>query len=228
MNNTMLLYAHLTDRELLRKSKSGLKTCYEVLIRRHTQALYRVARMYGFAHNEAEELLQHTHITAYYFQPQFEESVSYRTWLTKIMIEKCLEHKKGAKVKQNNDTLDPSSNPARSPQHYDTERLVISQEVNGKLEEFIEQLPMALRSVYILSEIDGYSNAEVANLLSASEENIRFRLGRAKSTLRKSLRRWFQYTDVYPFDHHSCERVVHFIMKHLHEKTELPLGMPAY
>ena len=65
MSNAMLLYAHLTDKELVDRVKSGREECYEVLVRRHVAGLYRVCRMYGFSQNEAERLLACAFVEAY-------------------------------------------------------------------------------------------------------------------------------------------------------------------
>ena len=82
MNNALVLYAHFTDKELSDKVKAGKKNCFEVLIRRHSQALYRVARMYSFSHTEAEALMTCTFLYTYKNLKEYQNPVSFRVWLS--------------------------------------------------------------------------------------------------------------------------------------------------
>jgi RNA polymerase sigma-70 factor (ECF subfamily) len=222
----MILFAHLTDKELVDKVKSGKKSCFEVLVRRHGQALYRIGRMYGFSHSEVEELVHCSFLEAFSRHKQFQGSMSYRTWLTKLMINSCVSSQREKNMQ--NEIVEPACSAARSSQHYDNSRFSLTLEGAAKLEACIEQLPVALRTVYILSEIDGYSLAETAHLLTTTEETIKERLESAKASLRQSLQRWYKYSDIYPFDRASFERLTHGIMKGIDEKSDIPVGAPSF
>lgn len=195
MSNVMLLHGHLTDKELVEKVKAGNTSCFEVLVRRHSAALYRIARMYGFAHQEAEALMLEVFQEAFIRQHSFSGKVSYRIWLTKTMIHTCLLSR------EEREQDDQPASPA-----CDTNRF------SGRLEPCIEQMPLPLRGVYVLVEIDGYSLAETAQLLSTTVDGVRVRLEKAKASLRKSIRRWFQSSDVYPLDQQSCNKLVAVVM----------------
>jgi hypothetical protein len=52
--NTTILYGHLVDKELVENVR-GVTKCFEVLVRRHSKALYRIARIYDLSNSEAEE-----------------------------------------------------------------------------------------------------------------------------------------------------------------------------
>jgi RNA polymerase sigma factor (sigma-70 family) len=225
MNNAMLLYAHLTDKELVDKVLSGHKSSFEVLIRRHSQALYRVGRMYSLSHIEAEDHISETFHEAFTQLKRFQNPVSFRTWLTKFMIDNCLKTRKEGDVTKE-EFIEPACIPARSADLNDSIRL--TRENINALEACIEQLPIPLRSVYILREIDGYSVEETAHLLNTSTDNVVNRLKRAKASLRKSLRKWYQYSDLYPQDPNSHERVVHDIMSRVHKKSTHPAGVPTF
>ena len=79
-----------TDEGIIEKVLQGELTLFEMLIRRHNPVLYKIARGYGFNHQDAEDLIQETHITAYQQLRRFEHRSSYKTWISKIMIHKCL------------------------------------------------------------------------------------------------------------------------------------------
>ena len=53
--------------------------------------------------------------------------------------------------------------------------------------EYIDKLPLAYRTVLILSEIEGFKNKEIAEVLGVSLETVKIRLHRARSILKKEL-----------------------------------------
>jgi len=69
-----------------------------------------------------------------------------------------------------------------------TEDRVIRQEMNGCIREIIETLPETYRSVIILSELEGFKDAEIADILGLSIEAAKIRLNRARTRLKKELK----------------------------------------
>jgi RNA polymerase sigma-70 factor (ECF subfamily) len=69
-----------------------------------------------------------------------------------------------------------------------TEERVIRQEMNGCIREIIETLPESYRSVIILSELEGFKDAEIANILGLGLEATKIRLNRARTRLKNELK----------------------------------------
>jgi len=78
-----------TDHELVTKMQAGAKGLFEVLIRRHNGVLYKVGRSFGLLHDDVQDLMQETHIAAYLNLSKFENRSAYKTWLIRIMLNKC-------------------------------------------------------------------------------------------------------------------------------------------
>jgi RNA polymerase sigma-70 factor (ECF subfamily) len=53
--------------------------------------------------------------------------------------------------------------------------------------EFIDKLPPDYKTVILLSEIEGFKNKEIADILQISLENVKIRLHRARAGLKKEL-----------------------------------------
>src|SRR5687768_7212899 len=123
-------------------------------------------------------------LQAYSPSRKFIGNVSYRTWIMKIMITNCLKYPKTIQLNATITVTEPACNPGRSPQHYDTTRLTLSTASAGKIEACLEQQPLTLRSVYILCEVEGFSIAEAAHMLSTTEEVVKTQLEQAKESLR--------------------------------------------
>jgi RNA polymerase sigma-70 factor, ECF subfamily len=69
-----------------------------------------------------------------------------------------------------------------------TEQKVIRQEMNGCIRKIIETLPEAYRSVIVLSELEGFKDAEIADILGLSREAAKIRLHRARTRLKEELK----------------------------------------
>ena len=68
-----------------------------------------------------------------------------------------------------------------------TEQRVIRQEMNGCIREIIQTLPETYRSVIVLSELEGMSDAEIADILGLTLQATKIRLHRARAKLKKEL-----------------------------------------
>src|SRR5215217_7489627 len=90
MEETIPFLSQLSEAEIVRKIVAGETALFEIIIRRNNAALYKVARSYGFNHQDAQDLMQETYLTAYTQLDQFENRSLLKTWLTKILIHKCL------------------------------------------------------------------------------------------------------------------------------------------
>lgn len=210
MSNAMLLYAYMSDNELIDKVKSGNKPCFEVLIRRHSQSLYRVGRMHGINHNDVEDVLQHTHKVGFQRLLRMDKKVAYRLRLLKLMIQNCLQ-KVELETDDNNDVqFEPA---ARAIDHIAlANRIDIAKPSVNALEKHIDMLPLQLRSVFVLSEIEGLSLKEVAELLFISETVAKSRLDKARIEMEKCTANLYYYSDVYPFHKSCCDMLVDRVM----------------
>lgn len=90
MNKLFQKIAPGTDVEVIEKINGGDIASFEILIRRYNPVLYKIARSHGFSHHDAEDLMQEAHIAAYQNLSRFEGRASYKTWVSKIMVNKCL------------------------------------------------------------------------------------------------------------------------------------------
>lgn len=206
---SMALYGHMADTEIVRKVRAGKKDCFEVLMRRHTQALYRVGRMFGFDPRDIEDLIGDAYVEAYRSLGSFSGRTTFRHWLTRLMIEKCSGKVGQAAVSAHPAGSEPFSNfpgAAKGPGESGLETAVMTADSD------VEALPVPLRSLFVLREVEGFSEKETASLLNVSEDCVKHGTSRAKLSVKKSLRRNLFSDAVYPFGTSQCERVVGSVM----------------
>lgn len=70
-----------------------------------------------------------------------------------------------------------------------TEQRLIRQEMNDCIRGIVDALPEKYQSVIILSELEGFCDAEIAEILGLSLEAAKIRLHRARTRLREELKK---------------------------------------
>jgi RNA polymerase sigma factor (sigma-70 family) len=199
-----------SEEEIIQKILDGEMALFEVLIRRYNAILYKIARSYDFDHEEAKDLLQETHIAAYQNLKKFEGRASYKTWIAKIMVNKCLYKLSygSSKYEVSHQIVDENSQPMFSSKKQNTEARVLNNELSNILEKSLEKIPVHYRTVFILREVEGLSIAETAEMLNLTPVNVKVRLNRAKNLLQKELEKYYPKAQLYDFNLIYCDSVV--------------------
>ena len=199
------------DDVLIGKILDGEITFFEILIRRYNAVLYRIARSYGFNHQDAEDLMQDTHVIAYTQLSKFEGRSSYKTWISRIMVNKCLYKLKygyfknefpSELVQSNNESMH------EAPKRNQTEDTLLNRELSMILEKSIQNIPVMYRTVFVLREVEGFSIAETAELLNITPTNVKVRLNRAKAMLQKDIEQVYSRREIYSFNLIYCDAIV--------------------
>lgn len=68
-----------------------------------------------------------------------------------------------------------------------TEAMAIRAEMNACIREFVERLSDPYRAVIVLSEMEGFKNREIADILGVSLDTVKIRLHRAREKLKQNL-----------------------------------------
>lgn len=196
----------LTDIELIDRILSGEKNLFEAIIRRYNQRLYRVGMAILRNETETEDAMQNAYLNAYVHLQSFGRRSAFGTWLTRIMVNECL----GQKNKQRNvyQTLQQTENVTTmaTPAH-----LLANKELSVLLEDAIAQLPEKYRLVFVLREIEEMSVRETGEALHIEESNVKVRLNRARTMLKKNLNGYMK-DNIYSFHLTRCDRIVNRVM----------------
>lgn len=206
----------LSDESVIQKILEGDTAVFEILIRRYNTAIYRIGRMYGFNHHDTEDLMQDTHVAAYTQLASFANRSSYKTWLSRIMINKCIYKLKYGYFRNEipNEQV-YESNPAT----IQTEQTMLNRELSSVLEKSLESIPVIYRSVFVLREVQGFSIAETAELLDITPVNVKVRLNRAKNLLQKQLEQFYSANEIYSFNLIYCDNIVNRVFDEINKKT---------
>ena len=213
-NKAISPFATLHDNEIINKIISGEKELYELIIRRYNAFLYKTGRSYGFNHQDTQDLMQETYVSAFYKLSQFEHRASFKTWITRILLNYCFHKRAKASFSKElfiADEIMDSTIPQFSTDGKN-ENSVMNKELRHVIEAALAKLPLEYRMVFSLRELSNFSVAETANTLNISENNVKVRLNRAKAMLRKEIQKTYTSADIFDFNLIYCDQVVHRVM----------------
>ncbi len=156
-----------------------------------------LSRMLGG--NEAEDLTQEVFVKVDKALRNFRGESQLSTWIYRIATNTALDRLRSASFKQQERESilgDPASENLTEPEDKnvwtgekkpDTDQQLIRQEMNSCIREYIDQLPDDHRAVMLLSEVEGFKNREIAEILDVSLDTVKIRLHRARAGLKESL-----------------------------------------
>ena len=210
-----------SDEEVVTRVLEGDTALFELLMRRHNQRIYRVARAILRDDAEAEDVMQDTYVRAYQHLDQFEGRAKFSTWLTRICVYESLARaeRRGRFEPFVSDDINPDGDPmAYVPSNDRTpEQQVSNRELGDLLEKAILVLPETYRTVIIMRDVEEMTTAETAEVLGITEENVKVRLHRARMLLRDELYSRAGASSAQAFAFHAvrCDRVVKAVMERI-------------
>ncbi|MEW6599333.1 MAG: sigma-70 family RNA polymerase sigma factor [Nitrospirota bacterium] len=149
-----------------------------------------LARLAG--EDEAEDLTQEVFLKVGRSLHNFRGNSQLSTWIYRIATNTATDRFRG----KSREVTDAGSD-IFGPEHEGTEqavshslsaeRAVIKKEMNDCIRDIIKDLPENYRTALSLSELEGFSNKEIAEITGTSVENVKVRLHRARSELKKRL-----------------------------------------
>ncbi len=177
-----------TDDELVRSAQQGTTTAYEELVFRHRDKIY--ARAFSMLRNEDEslDLSQEAWIKGWQRLKQFKRDASFTTWMTRIVINLCLDYLR-KKQRQQTDSLERMEEETGN-----VERRMPVVEVNPtarmEREELLVEISRGMsklsyehRTVLILHEYEGLEYKEIAKAMHCSIGTVMSRLFYARRRL---------------------------------------------
>lgn len=192
-----VVYAEHQDEALVRMTQQGDSRAFDELVKRYREKVYRLAFKILRHEEDAAEALQDAFLSAYRGLKNFKAESTFSTWLYRVATNAALMRYRRRRaphvsLEQSQSPLDdaePMAVPDWSSQPLEE---LLDAETREMLYESLLRLPEDLADVFIKRDIDGWSNAEVAEALGISVAAVKSRLHRARVALREDLDRYFK------------------------------------
>jgi len=171
----------LGDEKLVRLAQRGDMRAFEELVARHRDKIY--ARAFSMVRNEddAVDLSQEAWVKAWQRLKQFQGESSFVTWMTRIVINLCLDHLRKAKRHraESIELMDEESGGVERQmpvvQINPTEGLERG-EIRQRIDKALGQLSYEHRTVLILHEFEQLEYKEIAKRMQCSIGTVMSRL----------------------------------------------------
>ena len=201
--------APLTDEQVVARILDGDTGAFELLMRRHNQRLFRLARSIVSVDADAEDVVQEAYIRAYSALPRFEHRSSVATWLSRIAFHEALRlRRKQRRIR----SLDGSdlARQADAPAHASVPDHFERAEVRRVLLGGLDSLPALPRAVVMLRLVEGLSTCDTAESLRMTQSNVKVTLHRAKRQLAETLQEQSldEIREHFAFAGDRCNRIV--------------------
>jgi RNA polymerase sigma-70 factor (ECF subfamily) len=200
------------DNEIINEILNGDKEKYALLIRKYNQRLYRIGKGYFKDDSEVEDVMQEAYIKGYLNLSKFENRSQFSTWITRILINECLQRLKKVKRVTLIDENEENSKTMNFTDNTNPESESLFKELKRHLEMRIAMLPEKYRVIFIMREVEKMNIEETSRVLEITESNVKARLSRAKEMLRTSLMDVYPMGEVYQFHLTRCERIVQKVL----------------
>jgi len=184
------------DQDLLAALRGREPAAAEALITAYGDRAYRLAMRITGDVQDAEEVAQDAFCTVFWKIDDFRGDSAFRSWLFRIVANAAYNKLRGRKNRRRDVSLDEVL-PAfdEDGRHFmpmdDWSTRVndpaVQEELRIALTAAIEDLPALYRIVLILRDVEGLSNAEIAEQLSLRLPTVKTRVHRARLFLRKRL-----------------------------------------
>jgi RNA polymerase sigma factor (sigma-70 family) len=207
-------FQQYSDLEIIQKINDGDARLFEILIRRYNAFLYKICRTYRYNHQDAEDLMQDAYINTFLSLKKFQQRSSFKTWITRIMLNLCYQrkHKLSFRNEITGDDIQNEKSNVMFHQSTNNEKITVNKELGRVLENAIHEIPEDYRIVFSLRELNGLSVAETAEALNITESNVKVRLNRAKTMLQKEIKKMYSPEEIFEFNLIYCDGMVDRVM----------------
>jgi len=183
------------DFRLVERCKADDLAAFDEIVDRYKDRLYNyIRRMTGDA-LDAEDLTQEVFIKVFLGIKRFRNDSSLQTWLYRIATNLCVDrHRKMQRSPKETVFLDdllpdPDESPAELVDwEGDPQSFVQRREIQEAVQEALNRLPLKLKTVATLYDIQGIPYEDIARILEIPIGTVKSRLFNARAKLKNFLR----------------------------------------
>lgn len=184
------------ERKLVARAQAGDREAFWSLAGPSLEPIYRLAQRLTRSREDAEDVTQETLLKALASIDEFRGGSRFTTWVHRIAVNQAL-----MKLRRRRDdvfSIDATDSPGDEPvvdlAAWSESALddLVTRETQGVLEEELRKLPIDLRTVVVMRDINGLSVEETATALELPTNAVKWRLERARGVLRQGLAGYFR------------------------------------
>lgn len=168
-----------------RAARPGDDRAFQVLVERHGGHVRANCRYLLGLDSDAEDVAQEVFIRAYFSLAHFERRSSFRTWIRRIKVNRCLSHLE-VRGRRSFDSIDEDEGPLPRPltREPSVTAELEREDVRRRIDAVLLGLSDTLRVPLVLRDMDGLSYEEIAAELGVGLSAVKMRIKRARAAFR--------------------------------------------
>jgi RNA polymerase sigma-70 factor (ECF subfamily) len=185
------------DAALVARYKGNDLTAFDEIVERYQHKIYGYVRRLVGNETDAEDITQEVFLKALNSLHSFREESSLQTWLFRIATNLCRDvHRRRQREKgwlplwrhaDSGECTGEESVMEIPDDRSDPEKLLLREELSDLLKQAMDRLPMAMREVLVLHDVELMSYEEIARALGIPLGTVKSRLFHARARLRDAL-----------------------------------------
>jgi len=186
-----------SDAVLVKDLKNGDAKAMEEIVRRYSNKVYNLAYHLTRDNSAAEEIMQDVFLTVIAKINTLTNDAFFSTWLYRVTTNASYGFLRKEKkfTEQTVSEEEVAQEPAIDYVYaWSTlpDDILLSEESRKILQDSIDALPEAMRTVVIMKDVEGFSNEEIAQTMGLSVPAVKSRLHRGRLVLRNELADYFR------------------------------------
>jgi RNA polymerase sigma-70 factor (ECF subfamily) len=183
---------------LVARAREGDLAAFNELVNSYSRKIFRLAKHITQNDEDAEDVLQETFLKAFEHLGDFQGQSKFYTWIVRIAVNESLMKLR----KRKSDRSVPLDEPVDTGEDTVVREIAVwdenpeqqysREELGQILDEAVQGLRPAFRTVFVLRDIEELSTEETAEALGISVPAVKSRLLRARLQLREKLTRFFK------------------------------------
>jgi RNA polymerase sigma-70 factor (ECF subfamily) len=179
------------DHEAIRAVLNGDRDAYGVLVKRHSQSLFRVAFRITRNESDAEDVVQEAFLRGYRKLEGFESRSNFGTWIYRIAV-RCALDKIGGRRWDDASRVAEETDPEQEQVQVADEaagpdRLLLSGEIGAMHEVALSSLTVTERTAFVLRHMEDCTSEEIGAALGMPPNAAKQAVFRAVRKLRSRL-----------------------------------------
>ena len=158
------------------RARKGDERGFAGLVRLHQRRAYIVARSIVLTHEDAEDAVQEGFLRAYQALDRFDPEQTFSAWLNRIVANAALDLARRKKVRNAEELSESLPATFHDPAE--------GGELKERLEAALAQLQPRARAVIVLHDVEGFTHAEIGEMLGIPGGTARSDLHHARQKLR--------------------------------------------
>lgn len=185
------------EKDLLVSLRSGSEEAFRELFEMYSHRMFRLAAGILGSDQEAEDVVQDAFLRFFQRLDTFRGYSRVGTWLYRVVHNLSIDRLRRRRPTVDwDDTAAGEGAPLRMPALFADwsrapESLLERSETKVQLVKAVAALPVVLRSVFVLRDMEGLSTSQTAEILGISAGAVKVRLHRARLFLRERLAAYF-------------------------------------